>query len=56
MVYFWGQGRIQRFFGGVEEGFNNILGSNHLVDQLLFSIVPPILTFDFGVIFAYLVP
>ena len=36
MGYFWGQSRVQK-----------ILGSSHVVEQLLFSIVPSILTFDF---------
>ena len=37
MGYFWGQGRVLEL----------CLGSSHIVDQLLFSKVSSILTFDF---------
>ena len=40
MGYFW-----------VMEGLNRVLGSTHVVEQLLFSIVLSILTFDFDLIF-----
>ena len=45
---------------GVRLRFKTVLGSTHVAEQLLFSIVPSILTFDFdlifGVIFDYLGP
>ena len=37
MAYIWGRGRIRKLF----------LGSTHVAEQLLFSIFPSILTFDF---------
>jgi len=40
MGYLWGQGRIDK----------SVLGSIHIVEQLLFSTVPSILTFDFELI------
>ena len=40
MGHFWGQGRVQKLFWG----------STHVVEQLLFSIVPLTLTFDFDLI------
>ena len=39
MGYFWGWGRDK-----------TVLGSTHEVEQHSFSTVPPILTFDFGLI------
>ena len=35
---------------GVRLRFKTVLGSTHVAEQLLFSIVPSILTFDFGLI------
>ena len=40
MGYFFGRGRVQ-----------SVMGSAHVVEQLIFSIVPLILTFDFDLIF-----
>ena len=40
MGYFWGRGMVQK----------NVLGSPHVVEQLLFSLVPSILTFEFELI------
>ena len=54
MGYFWGH---FQFFGGPNELFlgsgyssRTVLGSTHVVEQLLFSIVPSILTLDFDLI------
>ena len=41
---FWGPNGL---FLELGQGSITVLGSTHLVEQLLFSIVPPILTFDF---------
>ena len=43
---------------GVGVGFNIIIRSTHVVEQLSFSMLPSILTFDFdfGVIFDFLGP
>ena len=44
---------------GVEEGFKNCLGSTHVVEQLSFSMLLSILTFDlliFGATFDFLGP
>ena len=35
------------WFGGSESGSTTVFGSTHLVEQLLFSMFPSILTFDF---------
>ena len=40
MGYFWGWGR----------GLKIVLGSANVVEKLLFSIVPSVLTFDFDLI------
>ena len=50
---FWGPNRL---FLGSRKGSKNVLGSIHVVEQLLFSIVPSILTFnfDFDLIFGSL--
>ena len=40
MGYFW-----------VGVGFETVLGSTHVVEQLSFSVFPSILTFDFDLIF-----
>ena len=37
------------YFGG-RVGFKTVLGSRHVVEQLLFSIVPSILTFNFHLV------
>ena len=54
---FWG---LNGLFLGSGKGSKIVLGSTHVVEQLLFSIVPSILTFDFylilGVIFTFLGP
>ena len=54
MGYFWGNFQL---FGGPNELFlgsgyssRTVLGSTHVVEQLLFSIVPSILTLDFDLI------
>ena len=36
---------------GVGDGFKKSFGSTHVVEQLSFSILPLILTFDFDLIF-----
>ena len=41
---FWGP---NRFFGGLGKGSNIVLGFNHVVEQLSFSIFLSILIFDF---------
>ena len=41
---FWGPNGL---FLGLGKGSNTVLGSTHVVEQLLFSIVPSFLTFDF---------
>ena len=41
MGYFWGWGRVNKLF----------VWSTYVVEQLLFSIVPSIMTFDFGYFF-----
>ena len=38
------------YFWGLETGLKTVLGSTHVVKQLLFSMVPSILTFDFDLI------
>ena len=43
-------------FYGIRVGFRTVLGSTHVVEQLLFSTLTSILTFDFGVIFYFLAP
>ena len=43
-------------FFGLRVEFKTILMSTHVFEQLLFSIVLSILTFDFGVIFNFLGP
>ena len=40
MGCFWGRGRVQK----------NVLGSTNVVEQLSFSMLPSILTFDFDLI------
>ena len=40
MGYFWGWGRVQKI----------VLGSTHVVEQLSFSMLPSILTFDFDLL------
>ena len=54
MGYFWGHFYL---FWGLNELFlgsgyssRTVLGSTHVVEQLLFSIVPSILTLDFDLI------
>ena len=39
------------YFLELREGLTSVLGSTHVVEQLLFSIVPSILTLDFELIF-----
>ena len=39
-----------RLFLGLEWGSKNVLGSTHVIKQLLFSIVLSTLTFDFDLI------
>ena len=54
MGYFWGH--FELFWGPNElflgSGYSSrtVLGSTHVVEQLLFSIVPSILTLDFDLI------
>ena len=48
---FWGP---KGLYLGLEKGLITVLGSTHVVQQLLFSIVPLILTFDFDLIFGSL--
>ena len=54
MGYFWGH--FELFWGPNElflgSGYSSrtVLGSTHVVEQLLFSIVPSILTLDFYLI------
>ena len=42
---FWGPNGL---FLGVGVGFKTVLGSTHLAEQLLFSILPSIKMFDLG--------
>ena len=44
---FWGPNRL---FFGLSKGSKTVLGSNHVVEQLSFSMLPSILTFDFDLI------
>ena len=44
---FWDANKL---FLGSGQGSKTILGSTHVVEQLIFSIVPSILTFDFELI------
>ena len=44
---FWGPNEL---FLGSGYSSRTVLGSTHVVEQLLFSIVPSILTFDFDLI------
>ena len=44
---FWGPNGL---FLGLGKGSNTVLGSTHVVEQLLFSMLPWILTFDFDLI------
>ena len=43
-------GGPNRLFLGSGSCSKNVLGSTHVVEELLFSIVPSILTFDFDLI------
>ena len=38
-------------FSGLGKGSKTVLGSTHVVEQLSFSVLPSILTFDFDLIF-----
>ena len=44
---FWGPNGL---LVGLGKGLNTVLGTTHVVEQILFSIVPSILTFDFDLI------
>ena len=44
---FWGPNGL---FLGLEKGLKTVLGSTHVVEQLLFSMFPLIMNFDFDLI------